>query len=117
MEFLNNRAYKLSGKVFDLSQPSEVANILFGILELPQLGKRKRHNHPTTEKEALEALRRDGYEIADIIIEHRKLKYLLTHCVEPYEAFISMDRGSGRRVIHPVFSQTVFNSYTNSMKF
>jgi DNA polymerase theta len=54
---LEERAHELAGVLFSLSVPAEVASVLYTHLKLPvPIGCNKGKQHPTTDKQALDAL-------------------------------------------------------------
>ena len=54
---LEERAHELAGVLFSLSVPAEVASVLYTHLKLPvPTGCNKGKQHPSTDKQALDAL-------------------------------------------------------------
>ncbi|KAH0645353.1 hypothetical protein KY284_033237 [Solanum tuberosum] len=51
LKILENEAYKLSGMTFSLYTATEIANVLYGHLQLPvPEGRKKGKKHPSTDK-------------------------------------------------------------------
>ncbi|MGL5057330.1 MAG: DNA polymerase I [Fusobacteriaceae bacterium] len=81
LEGIKSSIYKLAGKEFNINSPKQLGEILFIDMNLPILKKNK--TGPSTDVEVLEGLRDMGFEIAEQLLEHRKLSKLVQTYVEP----------------------------------
>lgn len=58
LKILEKEAYKLAGMTFSLYTAAEIANVLYGHLQLPiPEGRDKGKQHPSTDKHCLDLLR------------------------------------------------------------
>lgn len=58
LKILEKEAYKLAGMTFSLYTAAEIANVLYGHLQLPvPEGHKKGKKHPSTDKHCLDLLR------------------------------------------------------------
>ncbi|KAI5071714.1 hypothetical protein GOP47_0013965 [Adiantum capillus-veneris] len=74
---LEGRAHDLAGVLFSLSVPAEVASVLYTHLKLPiPAGCNRKKQHPSTDKQALDALK-GQHPIIEVIKEHRTLAKVL----------------------------------------
>lgn len=85
-------------KEFNINSPKQLAEILFIDLGMPVLKKNK--TGPSTDVEVLENLRDEGFKIADLLLEHRKLSKLTQTYVDPLPKLVD----SNSR-IHSSFNQ------------
>lgn len=85
-------------KEFNINSPKQLAEILFIDLGMPVLKKNK--TGPSTDVEVLESLRDEGFKIADLLLEHRKLSKLTQTYVDPLPKLVD----SNSR-IHSSFNQ------------
>ncbi|MGL6167740.1 MAG: DNA polymerase I, partial [Fusobacteriaceae bacterium] len=81
LEGIKSSIYKLAEKEFNINSPKQLGEILFIDMNLPILKKNK--TGPSTDVEVLEGLRDMGFEIAEQLLEHRKLSKLVQTYVEP----------------------------------
>ena len=71
---LEEQAWQLAGRVFNLGSPKQLQEILFGELGLPVL-RRTPKGQPSTAEDVLQELAVD-YELPRVILEHRSLSKL-----------------------------------------
>ena len=71
---LEQEAYTLAGKEFNLASPKQLGEILFEEMKLPVISKTPK-GAPSTNEEVLEELTRD-YPLPKLILEHRGLSKL-----------------------------------------
>jgi DNA polymerase-1 len=71
---LEERAWRLAGRPFNLGSPKQLQEILFGELGLPVL-RRTPKGQPSTAEDVLQELAVD-YELPRVILEHRSLAKL-----------------------------------------
>ncbi|MGL4534166.1 MAG: DNA polymerase I [Fusobacteriaceae bacterium] len=81
LEGIKSSIYKLAKKEFNINSPKQLGEILFIDMNLPILKKNK--TGPSTDVDVLEGLRDMGFEIAEQLLEHRKLSKLVQTYVEP----------------------------------
>lgn len=100
LETLSNKIYELSGEIFNLNSPKQMAYILFEKLKLPVIKKTK--TGASTDEEVLEELSEE-HEIAAYILKYRTLTKLKTTYIDelPYMVVPSTGR------IHTSFNQTI----------
>ncbi len=99
LSFLEKNIYELAGNVFNINSPQQLGHILFEVLNLPVVKKKK--TGFSTDKEVLEELA-DKHEIINLILEYRQTMKLKTTYVDGLKNKIASD---GR--IHTTFMQTV----------
>ncbi|QEK39553.1 DNA polymerase I [Candidatus Sneabacter namystus] len=105
--------HDISGADFNISSPKQLSHVLFDVLKLPR-GKTLSKSHITsTNVDTLQALSKDGFVIADLILKHRhltKLKNTYTDAIPQ-----QVDQKTSR--VHTTFSQTITNTgRLNSIK-
>lgn len=99
LEEIANKIYGFNhGNVINLNSPKQLSQFLFLELSLPIIKSTK--TGPSTDVEVLEALSEKGYEVADLILENRKLSKLLQTYSEPLPKLAD---GNGR--VHTTFNQ------------
>ena len=98
LENIRTKIYEISKKEFNLNSPKQLAEILFVDLEMPVLKKNK--TGPSTDVDVLEGLENMGFEIATLLLEHRKLSKLVQTYVEPLPKMID-----GYSRLHSSFNQ------------
>lgn len=88
IEILQNQAYKLAGREFNLASPKQLAEILFNELQIP-ITKKTATGIPSTAEEVLQDLAQD-YELPRVLLEYRGLAKLkstytdkLAHMADP----------------------------------
>nr|WP_255215983.1 DNA polymerase I [Pseudenhygromyxa sp. WMMC2535] len=92
--------YALAGREFNIASPKQLGELLFDELGLPVI-KRTKTGY-STNAEVLERLAAKGHEIAEHVLEHRKLAKL----INTYTAVLqdAVNPATGR--IHTTFQQT-----------
>lgn len=104
---LEAQAHKLAGETFNLASAPDKARILYDVLKLPIL-KETKGGSPSVDKDVLEMLS-DEHEIADVIVEYRRLTTLMsTFCTGLVDA---RNKITGR--VHGNFNAT----FTNTRRF
>ncbi|MDP6684781.1 MAG: DNA polymerase I [Candidatus Marinimicrobia bacterium] len=96
IESLIEKIYSLSGTEFNVNSTQQLAQILFDILNLPQIRKR------STAEDVLNRLKRD-HPLPKKMLEYRKLNKLKNTYLDPLAEFINSDTGR----IHSSFNQTI----------
>ncbi|MDR1831557.1 MAG: DNA polymerase I [Fusobacteriaceae bacterium] len=92
------RIYGLAMGSFNLNSPKQLAEVLFLKLNIPPVKKTK--TGLSTDVDVLEDLSRQGYEIAEALLEYRKLSKLKSTYVDPLPAM-----ADGENRIHTTFNQ------------
>lgn len=99
---LEEKAYALAGKRFNIASPMQVGEILFGKLKLDSRAKRTKNGSYSTTEEVL-LRHRDSHPLVNLILEIRGIRKLLTTYVDALPALVNPVTGK----IHTTFNQTV----------
>jgi len=99
LELISKDIYNQSGCVFNISSPSQLADVLFNKLNLPHGKKGK--TALSTSIEVLQKLK-DKHPIIDLIIEYRMLSKLYSTYIEGLINSISSDNK-----IHTIYTQNL----------
>ncbi|PIE00436.1 MAG: DNA polymerase I [Thiothrix nivea] len=75
MDKLVKQAYEVAGETFNLASPKQIQAIFFDKLGLPVIRKTPK-GQPSTAEDVLEELAAKGYELPQLILEHRGLSKL-----------------------------------------
>lgn len=97
---LSHRIFELAGESFNLNSPKQIGHILFEKLKLPPVKSTDTGAH-STDVEVLETLAQD-YEIARLILEHRKIQKLKSTYVDAIPSMVNPVTGR----VHATFNQT-----------
>ncbi|MFC0180698.1 DNA polymerase I [Thorsellia kenyensis] len=101
LQQLEEQAYQVAGKMFNLASPKQLQEILFDDLKLePQ--KKTPKGAPSTNEEALEALA-DKHELPKIILRHRSVAKLKNTYTDKLPLMIHSKTGR----IHTSYQQAV----------
>jgi len=100
LDSLSKRIYDVSGEVFNINSPKQLAVVLFDHLGLPVTKKTKTGR--STDSSVLEKLK-DKHEIAPLLLQYRRIEKLLGTYVKTLPQLVNVQ--SGR--IHSSFNQTV----------
>lgn len=73
---LTNQIHKIAGQEFNIASPKQLGEILFEKMQLASSKKSKKTGVLSTNSEVLEELAEQGFEIADKVLEFRKLSKL-----------------------------------------
>jgi len=98
---LETQIYAISGEVFNLNSPKQLANILFNKLMLPVIKKTK--TGASTDSEVLEELAAQKFEIAEKLQDYRQLSKLKSTYFDVLPTLINPKTGR----IHTSFNQTI----------
>ncbi|ABX78582.1 DNA polymerase I [Coxiella burnetii] len=98
---LEQQAYKLAGREFNLSSPKQLQTILYEELKLP-IFKKTPGGQPSTAENVLQDLALD-YPLPKVILEHRSLTKLKT----TYTDRLPVQVHPASRRIHTSYNQTV----------
>ncbi|KAM3282203.1 helicase and polymerase-containing protein TEBICHI isoform X2 [Capsicum chacoense] len=106
LKILEKEAYKLVGMTFSLHTAAEIANVLYGHLQLPiPEGCKKGKQHPSTDKHCLDLLRNE-HPIVPIIKEHRTLAKLLNCTLGSICSLARLSMRTQRYTLHGHWLQT-----------
>ena len=73
---LSHQIHKIAGQEFNIASPKQLGEILFEKMQLASSKKSKKTGVLSTNSEVLEELAEQGFEIADKVLEFRKLSKL-----------------------------------------
>jgi DNA polymerase-1 len=99
---LEERAYAEAGRKFNLGSPKQIGAIFFDELKLPVIAKTPK-GAPSTSEAVLEQLAAEGYELPQLIVEHRGLTKLRSTYTDKLPALINPDTGR----VHTSYHQAV----------
>ena len=99
---MEQHCYALAGRVFNISSPRQVGDILFDRLKIDPSAKRTKTGAYSTTEEILEKYRH-SHEIVDIILQIRGLNKLLATYINALPSLINPVTGK----IHTTYNQTV----------
>lgn len=99
IEELTKKIYEIAGEEFNINSPKQLSEILFMKLNLDPIKKTK--TGLSTGVEVLEELSFRGAEIAQYILEYRKLTKLKSTYVDPLPKMVD-----GKNRLHTTFNQT-----------
>lgn len=101
IEALQNQAYVLAGREFNLASPKQLAEILFNELQIP-VAKKTATGVPSTAEEVLQELAHD-YELPRVLLEYRGLAKLKSTYTD--KLALMADPRTGR--VHTSYHQAV----------
>ncbi|MBK1653179.1 DNA polymerase I [Allochromatium vinosum] len=99
---LEESAYRVAGRRFNLGSPKQIGAIFFDELGLPVVAKTPK-GAPSTSEEVLERLAAEGHELPRIILDHRGLSKLRSTYTDKLPRMV--DRDTGR--VHTSYHQAV----------
>ncbi len=102
LEALEQQAYTVVGRTFNLSSPKQIGEIFFDQLNLPVISKTPK-GAPSTAESVLQALAERGFELPALILEYRGLAKLKSTYTEKLPRMVDVD--SGR--VHTSYHQAV----------
>jgi len=102
MHVLEQQAYQIAGRQFNMASPKQVGQIFFEELELPVISKTPK-GVPSTAESVLVQLSEQGHELPSVILEFRGLAKLQSTYVEKLP--LEVDKDSGR--VHTSYHQAV----------
>ena len=100
---LEEDIYRLAGRPFNIGSVKQLREILFSEMKLRSTRRTAVGGEASTDQEALENLARQGVELAQKLLEHRKIAKLKSTYVDALPALVHRDTGR----IHASFNQTV----------
>ncbi|MES9845759.1 MAG: DNA polymerase I [Candidatus Sedimenticola sp. 6PFRAG5] len=102
MHDLEQQAYAIAGRKFNLGSPKQIGQIFFEELELPVISKTPK-GAPSTAESVLQELADQGHELPSVILQHRGLSKLKSTYTDKLPLMV--DLRSGR--VHTSYHQAV----------
>jgi len=102
MHELEQQAYKIAGRSFNMGSPKQIGQIFFDELQLPVVAKTPK-GAPSTAESVLQELADQGHELPRVILEHRGLAKLKSTYTDKLPEMI--DPATGR--LHTSYHQAV----------
>ena len=102
MHALEQQAYTLAGRAFNLGSPKQIGEIFFQELKLPVISKTPK-GAPSTSESVLQELADQGYELPALILQHRGLSKLKSTYTDKLPQMVNP--GTGR--VHTSYHQAV----------
>ena len=102
MHELEQDAYKIAGRSFNMGSPKQIGQIFFEELQLPVVAKTPK-GAPSTAESVLQQLADQGHELPRVILEHRGLAKLKSTYTDKLPEMI--DPATGR--LHTSYHQAV----------
>ena len=99
---LEQQAYKIAGREFNMGSPKQIGQIFFEELDLPVISKTPK-GAPSTSESVLQELADMGHELPTIILEHRSLSKLKSTYVDTLPKMVDAETGR----IHTSYHQAV----------
>jgi DNA polymerase-1 len=100
---LESEIHQKAGQEFNIASLKQLRKVLFDDLNLPRKRKTAITGEASTDQETLEWLARDGHELPQLLVEHRKIAKLKGTYVDALPALVNPNTGR----IHASFNQTV----------
>ncbi len=102
MHQLEQQAYELSGRPFNLGSPKQIGQIFFEELELPVISKTPK-GVPSTAESVLQELADMGHELPALILQHRGLSKLKSTYTDKLPEMVNSRTGR----VHTSYHQAV----------
>jgi DNA polymerase-1 len=99
---LEQQAYEVAGRPFNLGSPKQIGQVFFEELELPVITKTPK-GAPSTAESVLQELAEQGHELPALILEHRGLSKLKSTYTDKLPEMVNPE--SGR--VHTSYHQAV----------
>ena len=99
---LEQSAYEIAGRPFNLNSPKQIGQIFFEELNLPVISKTPK-GVPSTAESVLQALADLGHELPQVILQHRGLNKLKSTYVDKLPKMVDPDTGR----VHTSYHQAV----------
>jgi len=99
---LEQSAYEIAGRSFNLNSPKQIGQIFFEELELPVISKTPK-GAPSTAESVLQELAEQGHALPQVILQHRSLNKLKTTYVDKLPRMIDSETGR----VHTSYHQAV----------
>ena len=102
MHALEQQAYAIAGRSFNMGSPKQIGQIFFEDLELPVIAKTPK-GAPSTAESVLQELADQGHELPQVILQHRGLAKLKSTYTDKLPELVN--RATGR--LHTSYHQAV----------
>jgi DNA polymerase-1 len=102
MHELEQQAYAIAGRQFNMGSPKQIGQIFFEELALPVIAKTPK-GAPSTAESVLQELADQGHELPAVILRHRALSKLRSTYTEKLPELVNPDTGR----IHTSYHQAV----------
>ncbi|MBT8428191.1 MAG: DNA polymerase I, partial [Erythrobacter sp.] len=102
MHKLEQQAYEIAGRRFNMGSPKQIGQIFFEELGLPVVAKTPK-GAPSTAESVLQELAEQGHELPSVILEHRGLAKLKSTYVDKLPEMVDPDTGR----VHTSYHQAV----------
>ncbi len=99
---LEEQAYAVAGRAFNMGSPKQIGQIFFEELGLPVIAKTPK-GAPSTSESVLEQLAADGHALPDLILRHRGLSKLRSTYTDKLPQMVNPDTGR----VHTSYHQAV----------
>lgn len=101
---LEARAHDLAGRSFNLDSPKQLGEVLFETLQLPAI-KKTATGKASTNEEVLSQLAEE-FEIAQLILDYRRLRKLISTYADPLPLLINQQTGRVHTNYHQIGAAT-----------
>ncbi len=95
--------HQKAGREFNIASLKQLRQVLFDDLNLPRKRRTAITGEASTDQETLEWLARDGHELPQLLVEHRKIAKLKGTYVDSLPELVNQTTGR----VHASFNQTV----------
>ena len=102
MHELEQQAYAIAGRSFNMGSPKQIGQIFFEELELPVIAKTPK-GAPSTAESVLQELADQGHELPQVILQHRGLSKLKSTYTDKLPELVNHDTGR----LHTSYHQAV----------
>ena len=99
---LEQQAYKIAGRSFNMGSPKQIGQIFFEELELPVIAKTPK-GAPSTAESVLQELAELGHELPQVILKHRGLAKLKSTYIDKLPELVDPETGR----LHTSYHQAV----------
>jgi DNA polymerase-1 len=102
MHDLEQQAYQIAGRSFNMGSPKQIGQIFFEELELPVISKTPK-GAPSTAESVLQELAEQGHALPQVILQHRGLAKLKSTYTDKLPELVNPDTGR----LHTSYHQAV----------
>lgn len=102
---LQQRAWEIADREFNLDSPGQIGQVLFEELELPVIGK-TRGGQPSTAENVLQQLADNGEELPDVLLRYRGLRKLISTYADKLPQQINPETGRIHTTYHQASTST-----------
>ncbi|MGB5253614.1 MAG: DNA polymerase I [Sedimenticolaceae bacterium] len=102
MHALEQQAYGIAGRSFNMGSPKQIGQIFFDELKLPVIAKTPK-GAPSTAESVLQELAEQGHELPQVILQHRGLAKLKSTYTDKLPDLVNRDTGR----LHTSYHQAV----------